>query len=289
MNLKYVLKSTLSRIFYISFDGHPRSQKLALRRKIHQVHKLFQPGKLSYFLQAAAYYFGEVPLLRLFFNKARHRRLSTVVVEYVIGATDAESRKREIREGSRMVQSNRAVKNAGKGGRKNERVKKVTKVAKGGVKKGVKAAKVAGATARLAARVLNPKNATKMVKDAAKGKGVVLPGSNYIGPGNPMGRKVKSKGDALAKKHDEDYDRYIKAGYSKKKVYAGFSDADKRLMKKSDVTTPEGVATYAGMKAKQLLHKTGITGKKLKEKNVRKRVAKKAAAAAKSKKMKDEL
>jgi hypothetical protein len=186
-----------------------------------------------------------------------------------------------------MVQSNRPVKAATKIGRIQEmprrptKVKTIIKVKKKDAKKkagGVThALKVAKAATKLAGRVTNPKNVVKMVGDVAKGKGLVLPGSNYIGPGNPMNRPVKSKGDALAKKHDEDYDRYLKAGYSKKKVYAGFSDADKKLMKKSDVTTPEGVATYAGMKAKHLLHKAGLTGKRLREKNVRKREAKRAA------------
>ena len=48
----------------------------------------------------------------------------------------------------------------------------------------------------------------------------------------------------------------------------GYSEADKRLMKKSDVKTPEGIATYLGMKAKQMLHKTGLTGKMLKDSDV---------------------
>jgi hypothetical protein len=189
-----------------------------------------------------------------------------------------------------MVQQNKPAQNAAKGGRNSKKVKEIIKVrakthltggsAPKAVRKATKAGKVIKASAQLVGRVAHPKKFGKMMKDAAKGKGLVLPGSNYIGPGNPMNRKVKSKGDALAKKHDEDYDRYLKAGYSKKKVYGGFSDADKRLMKKSDVTTPEGVATYTGMKAKQLLHKAGLTGKHLKEKNVRKREAKRAAMAA---------
>lgn len=135
-------------------------------------------------------------------------------------------------------------------------------------------AKVGIATAKLGSRLANPKNVYKMTKNAIRGKGIVLPGSNYIGPGNPMNRKVKSKGDALAKKHDEDYGRLLKAGYSKKRVYAGFSDADKQLMKKSDTTTPEGVATYAGMKFKHLLSKTGLTGKRIKHADVERRLKK---------------
>lgn len=146
-------------------------------------------------------------------------------------------------------------------------------IARGVSGKVVKGAKVARAMGQLGRRMTNPKKVGKMVKNAAKGKGLVLPGSNYIGPGNPMNRKVKSKGDALAKRHDEDYDRMLKAGYSKKKVYGGFSEADKRLMKKSDVTTPEGIATYTGMKAKHMLSKTGLTGKRITQKKLEAREA----------------
>lgn len=145
--------------------------------------------------------------------------------------------------------------------------KKARKVGKGIVK----GAKVASAAAQLAARMTNPVGQARMAAGVARGKGLTLPGSNYIGPGNPMNRKIKSKGDALAKQHDKDYERYLKAGYSKKNVYSKFSDADARLMKKSNVTTPEGIATYAGMAAKKALHKTGLTGKKLKDENMEKR------------------
>ena len=129
----------------------------------------------------------------------------------------------------------------------------------------IRGLKIAKAVGKLGVRVANPKNVVKTVGNAVRGKGIVLPGSNYIGPGNPMGRKVKSKGDALAKTHDEAYSKMLAKGHSKKAVYTKFSDADKRLMKKSDVTTPEGVATYAGMKAKHLLHKIGLTGKMIKD------------------------
>jgi hypothetical protein len=184
-----------------------------------------------------------------------------------------------------MVQQNKSNKNASKGGRAVKK-KGPDLSAK---KKIVHGSKVAKATAKLGARMSNPKNIAKMVKNAAKGKGLVLPGSNYIGPGNPMNRKVKSKGDALAKKHDEDYQRYLDAGFSKKKVYAGFSDADKRLMKKSNLHTPEGVATFTGMKAKQLLHKTGLTGKKLTNKDLIKKEKKKSEQKMKGTVIKDEL
>lgn len=133
-------------------------------------------------------------------------------------------------------------------------VQKVAKTA-------VKAGKIAGATAHLAAKMTNPVNLTKMGVNAARGKGIVLPGSNYIGPGNEMkGKKPTSKNDEAAFKHDTDYGDYLKAGVSKKRLYGGFSDADQRLMDRSDVTKYDGVATYAGMGVKKLIHK--ITGSK---------------------------
>lgn len=128
-------------------------------------------------------------------------------------------------------------------------------------KKVVHGAKIAGATASLAARVTNPVNIAKIAVNAARGKGVVLPGSNYIGPGNEMiGKKPTSKNDEAAFKHDTDYGDYLKAGVSKKDLYGGFSDADQRLMDRADLTKYDGVAAYAGMGIKKLKHK--ITGSK---------------------------
>ena len=102
-----------------------------------------------------------------------------------------------------MVQQNKANKNATKGrGVKSAKIQKVKQTIVKGAKGAVKGARVGVAAAKLAEKMLNPVKVGKMVANAARGKGIVLPGSNYIGPGNPMGRKVKSKGDALAKKHD---------------------------------------------------------------------------------------
>ena len=142
-----------------------------------------------------------------------------------------------------------------------KRVKKLAKAA-------VKTYKVAKA-ARGVAKRLGPLKTAKMLKNAHDGKGLVFPGSNYIGPGNAMDKKVRSKGDALAKKHDLEYGRYHSAGFKNKRVYMGYSDADKRLQKASDVTTPEGLVTYTGMKAKQVMHKLGLTGKRLRDKELR--------------------
>lgn len=137
-------------------------------------------------------------------------------------------------------------------------VKKAGKKAVRGGKALVKGAKIAKAAHQLTTRTL--KGTPKMLYNAAKGRGMVLPGSKYIGPGNYMNKgKPRDKADAAAKQHDIDYGKMIKAGHKAKDVYLGYSDADKRLMKRADVTTPSGLAAYGGMKAKQLLNKTGLT------------------------------
>jgi len=135
------------------------------------------------------------------------------------------------------------------------------------VGKGVlKAGKVGVAAGRLAARMQNPYNIGKMAAGAVSGKGLVLPGSKYIGPGNPLNRgKPTSKADAAARLHDIDYDRLLKQGVKSSKLYLGFSKADERLMKRSDVTTPEGLATFGGMAVKKGLYKLGLTGKKIQD------------------------
>jgi hypothetical protein len=138
---------------------------------------------------------------------------------------------------------------------------KITSGIKKGAGKVAHGAQVAGATASLAARVTNPYNVAKTAVNAARGKGLVLPGSNYIGPGNEMiGKKPTSKNDEAAFKHDTDYGDYLKAGVKAKDLYGGFSDADQRLMDRADLTKYDGVAAYAGMGIKKLKHK--ITGSK---------------------------
>jgi hypothetical protein len=142
-----------------------------------------------------------------------------------------------------------------------EALKIVKRKALGGdIKDIVKRAKQTVAAGRLASRIVT--GAPEIALNLVTGKGLTLPGTNYLGPGNPMGRKVMSKTDALAKTHDEAYGRYLAAGYSKKQVYGGFSESDKRLMKAADTTTPEGLAAYGGMKAKWLGEKArrGIHG-----------------------------
>lgn len=142
-----------------------------------------------------------------------------------------------------------------------EAIRKTSKAKKnitGVAKKALHAAKVGRAGVRLAKKLTL--GAPKTIYNAARGKGLVLSGSKYIGPGNSMTRgKPRGKADAAAFQHDKDYGDYLKKGHKAKDVYLGFSDADKRLMKRSDTTTSAGLATYLGMKGKKILNKTGLT------------------------------
>jgi len=112
----------------------------------------------------------------------------------------------------------------------------------------------------------NPYNIGKVAVGAARGKGVVMPGSKYIGPGNPMNLgKPLNSADAAARLHDMDYDKILKSGVKPSKLYVGYSKADERLMKRSDVTTVHGLATYGGMAVKKGLWRLGLTGKQIQD------------------------
>lgn len=116
--------------------------------------------------------------------------------------------------------------------------------------------KIAGtgvAAARLAGKVANPLFVPQMAAKKALGLGITLPGSKYIGPGNPMQLgKPTSAADAAAYEHDQAYDKYINSGIPAKKVYGSYSKADKILRDKADTTTPDGLAAYLGMTAKKI-------------------------------------
>lgn len=144
---------------------------------------------------------------------------------------------------------------------------KVAHGLKAGGKAIAKGAKVGLAGAKLYAKMKNPINQAKMIKNGLSGKGWVLPGSKYIGPGNSMHLgKPTSAADAAAYNHDVDYDNYLKQGYSKKQVYGGFSDADQRLMDRADVTKADGLAAYMGMGVKKIGNKLGLSGSRIKDK-----------------------
>ena len=134
------------------------------------------------------------------------------------------------------------------------------KTAKKIVKKAKYGAQVAKSAAVLGMRMRNPVRQAKFVSDAVRGKGFVLPGSKYIGPGNEMNKgKPVDEADANAYQHDKDYDAYIAKGHKPRDVYTGWNDADDRLLKKTKANTPNGLAVVLGMGAKKLLHKTGLT------------------------------
>lgn len=121
------------------------------------------------------------------------------------------------------------------------------------VKGAAKGLGVASAGARLASRVFNPLFVPQMAAKKVLGLGVTLPGEKYIGPGNPLNLgDPNSAGDEAAYQHDLDYDAMLKKGMSEKQVYMNFSNADQRLMKRADVTTPSGLAAYLGMGAKKV-------------------------------------
>jgi hypothetical protein len=134
------------------------------------------------------------------------------------------------------------------------------------VKKIKKGGKIALAAGKIVRDFNNPINQAKMISRAAQGKGLVYPGTKYIGPGNPMnlGEPV-SAGDAVAMKHDFEYGRLLEKGVKPWKLYAGFSEADKRAMKEADVTAKHGLAIYMGMAVKKGLYKAGLTGKLIKD------------------------
>ena len=133
------------------------------------------------------------------------------------------------------------------------------------------AGEVGMAAGQLAARLKNPINQAKFVVNAARGKGMVLPGSKYIGPGNEMNKGAPvNEADANAYQHDIDYDNYLKQGHSAKHVYTSYSDADERLLRKTKANTPEGLAVNLGMLAKKGAWKLGLT-KRLRDTDVVKR------------------
>ena len=137
------------------------------------------------------------------------------------------------------------------------KVGKILKKVGGGIRKKARITKAAG---QLGARLARPSNQVKFLSDAARGKGLVLPGSKYIGPGNEMNKgKPVDQADANAYQHDIDYDNYLKKGHKSKDVYTGYSDADERLLRNTPADTPNGLAVNAGMLLKKGANKLGLT------------------------------
>ncbi len=146
----------------------------------------------------------------------------------------------------------------------------VMRTAGGGIKKAghraVQVAKVARAVGGVVKDVTNPYKMGKVAVNAARGKGVVYPGSKYIGPGNAMNLgKGNSSADRAAYKHDQDYDKLLKKGVKPKHLYTGFGAADQRLMDRSKITTKHGLVTKSVMGLKKAAYKAGLTGKYIKD------------------------
>lgn len=134
--------------------------------------------------------------------------------------------------------------------------------------------KVLKAAGSLVKDLMNPTYAATVYRGYKDGKGIVVPGHKYIGPGNPLPEKLGAekdkpvnKADYSAYLHDNEYDRYKSAGIKDKDVYLGFSDADKRLMDRSDLTDKSGLITYLGMGFKKGLWKAGV-GKRIRDKEL---------------------
>lgn len=119
--------------------------------------------------------------------------------------------------------------------------------------KAVKGGAVVTSATRLASKLMSPSLLPQLAAKKFLKLGLTLPGSKYIGPGNPLnlGAPVTSA-DAAAYRHDKAYDHYIQSGIPASDVYTKFSKADEQLMKESDITTVHGLATYGGMGLKKM-------------------------------------
>lgn len=139
-------------------------------------------------------------------------------------------------------------------------------------RKAVKTAKIGGAALSAYNHYMSVPGVIKGVTNSMlkKGAGATLHDSTFIGPGNAMRHwsKAKSRTDLAARQHDLDYEAYIRAGLKPSSVYLGFSDADKRLMKRADLTTRHGIMAYGGMAVKKLINKTGLT-KRIRDRKVK--------------------
>ncbi len=98
-------------------------------------------------------------------------------------------------------------------------------------------------------------SAEDVLLGAAQGKGVIFPGSNYIGPLNEVGEGAPpptSQMDDLARIHDIQYGMLIDQGVD---AYFTFNQADVYMLEHADLTTVEGQAINLFIGAKKYLFK----------------------------------
>lgn len=85
-----------------------------------------------------------------------------------------------------------------------------------------------------------------------------MPGYNYLGPGNSLDKgKPTSRNDAIAREHDEGYDRLIKQGHE---PYWNYNAADEKGLREWDFSDFGGIAAQGVFRGKKLLAKAGIFG-----------------------------
>lgn len=88
---------------------------------------------------------------------------------------------------------------------------------------------------------------------AVRGRGIVYPGTNYIGPGNPLSSgRPKSYHDNLARTHDYQYQYLMDKGVD---PYFSWNQADREMVKKADPTTLEGAAVLMGINPKRIFRR----------------------------------
>lgn len=122
-------------------------------------------------------------------------------------------------------------------------------------KTGVQApAKVEAAVALMGYVVTVLQNAPTVFLQGIQGHGFHYPGTNYIGPGTDVDRAgpPTSTMDALARTHDIHYSYLESVG---QKVYNRFNMADRYMLARVTLDTPEGWAVLVGINAKKIFKK----------------------------------
>lgn len=122
----------------------------------------------------------------------------------------------------------------------------------------------------------NPKTYYGLAKRYSEGKGFTLPKTRfapetrYMGPGNLTPDVLTKKSakedlptsipDYFSYLHDKSYERMLKDGHSKWRVYGGYHESDRRLQEqmKSHFGHPHATLGWIGMESKHILGKTGL-------------------------------